>query len=178
MKGNDLWMCESGDVSYKETAPDSFVQRRHKLYSANWVNFRNSQWNDIGMTRNDLGMNESDVVSLEETAPDSFTPTSFGPFSSHSASSVSFEGKIDINLHWMTPKWTRMTSECTNRVLSLIKRQHPIHSFRPHSGAFLRHSDTPAPVQKPNPSRCFKGCGRMTEMNGNDLRMYESGVVS
>ena len=92
-------MCESGDVSYKETAPDSVVQRRHKLYSANWVNFGNSQWNDIGMKRNDLGMNESDVVSLEETAPDSFTPTSFGPFAIHLASSVSLLSKPFMNPH-------------------------------------------------------------------------------
>ena len=92
-------MYESGAVSYKETAPDSFVQRRHKLYSANWVNFRLFQWNDIGMTMNDPGMNESGVVSLEETAPDSFTPTSFGPFTGHSASWVSFESKIVYNPH-------------------------------------------------------------------------------
>ena len=97
MKGNDLWMYESGAVSYKETAPDSFVQRRHKLYSANWVNFRNSQWNDIAMTRNDLGMNESDVVSFEETAPDSFTPTSFGPFSSNWCHS---KAKLCVIVEW------------------------------------------------------------------------------
>ena len=45
------------------------------------------------MIGNDLLMYESGVVSSKETAPDSFTPTSFGPFTSHSAILVSFEGK-------------------------------------------------------------------------------------
>ena len=88
--------------------------------------------NEAKIIRNDLRMYKSGVVSLEETTPDSFSPTSFGPFTGHSASWVSFESKIVYNLHWVTYKWTEMTSECTNRVLSLLKRQHPIRSFLPH----------------------------------------------
>ena len=88
---NGLKMNESGVVSYIETTPDSFVQKRQKLYYVDWLNLGFCQWNDIRMGRNGLGMNESGVVSSIETTPDSFILTSFSPLLSHLNNSVSFQ---------------------------------------------------------------------------------------
>ena len=74
---NGLKMNESGVVSYIETTPDSFVQKRQKLYYVGWLNLGFCQWNDIRMGRNGLGINESGVVSSIETTPDSFIQSSF-----------------------------------------------------------------------------------------------------
>ena len=51
---NGLKMNESGVVSYIETTPDSFVQKRQKLYYVDWLNLGFCQWNDIRMGRNEV----------------------------------------------------------------------------------------------------------------------------
>ena len=85
------------------------------------------------MSRNGLWMIESGAVSYKETAPDSFIQTPFLSFLSHSAiPESSKQHQIHIILE-MTSEWPGMASEWMNQVLSLIKRQHLIHSFRPHS---------------------------------------------
>ena len=56
-----------------------------------------------------------------EATPDSFISTSFDPFMSHLASSVSLLSIPLMNPHWMMFKWIGMTSEWTNQVLSLYR---------------------------------------------------------
>ena len=71
-----------------------------------------------------------------ETTPDSFSPTWFGPFTSHLASSVSLLSIPFMNHHWMMLKWIGMTSDWTNRVLSLYRDS----TWFVHSDHILAHS--------------------------------------
>ena len=119
--------------------------RPHSTHSSSFCHFNIIQdifwcrclWNDIGM-RSEWGLNEingcclgyRDSTRLFHSDLIWFIPQSF----CHLNIIVClFVTDTDIHIFGMTEEWGRMGSGWNKRVLSLIKRQHPFISFRPHS---------------------------------------------